>query len=624
MQNIINTPIFWQKVCQYPFKHILLQNNLWYVKIICKAICFFPPLQGGKSGVVFGAKKENNRSIMTENIIYTPSNLFSDIDFELDSSPSVIKESEKDGVKIKEIYFSAREINGKRTRGYGMLALNSVNSSPLLVIIGDICHGIDEDYITSLAMQGFSVFSFDYSGEDDNKTKYTFYPKEIDYANFIRSGRHLNHADTDARSTCLFEWTTLSHYAVTAALSLIGEDVKAGIMGVGRGADIVWMLSSFDKRYSACCTVFSAGWDAYKNIYKYSDDNSLKNFDEERERWLAAISAESYAKFISSPMLFLSSTNSVYTHIERAYDTISRIPENIPTHICVSAGLCENVSGFCSKNIILFFNKYLKEDNITLPKKASAEIVNEDGIAKVKITAEDFDQIESVNVHCAEGKNAPQTRNWYTYNGEKSEDGFFVKIKINYGDLIFAYANITYKNNFTQSTNISVKSGAELGFSIPQPRRSPVIYSGEMGTDSFVMFSPKTPSLKEVFLSNESVRMKKGTGCISGVTAQKGLATYKISEKPYSGTEEESFKFDVHSPQPQELTIYFSDKAGTKRQHFHFCKIKLMGGNIWHPVEIKKQNLKTEEGHILKSWEDVSMVGFYAENEFLLNNILWI
>ncbi|MDD4003420.1 MAG: hypothetical protein PHE12_04410, partial [Clostridia bacterium] len=102
------------------------------------------------------------------------------------------------------------------------------------------------------------------------------------------------------------------------------------------------------------------------------------------------------------------------------------------------------------------------------------------------------------------------------------------------------------------------------------------------------------------------------------------LATYKVGAIGCKGFEDESFKFDIYSAFEQELTVYFLDKQGFETENYHFATVKLKGGSIWQPVEIKKQNLKTKDGIILKSWEDVIIAAFSAENEFLINNILWI
>lgn len=558
---------------------------------------------------------------MADKEIYTPSNLFSGINFGLDTETTVIREREREGVKLKEIYFSAREVGGKRPRGYGLLAQNGPSCS-LLVIIGDLAHGIEEDLMLSFARRGYSVLMFDYTGEEKGKAKYTFYPQEIEYANLAKAGKHLSCAEPDARATCYYEWTALSHFALSSALSLLPENVKVGLLGVGRGANIVWMQASFDDRVSACCTVFSAGWDAYRNKHKYGDDGTLGELDEERERWLAAISAEAYAKFVEAPMLYVTGSNSALTGMDRAFDTMARLPHPETALCCVVPRIAEHIGEAGRKNIELFFDKFLKGKDIELPKRPQAAVSASDGKISMTVTCQKED-IHGVEVYISEGQLNPAARNWVGYKAEPEGEGFAARHEVTVSEgKLFAYANVRYKSGFTLSTKLLAADVRELGLQVPPFRRLPIIYDSDMGRDTFTIFSPKAPSLREVMFSDFEIELKKGPGDILGVGCNIfRIATYKVGDRRFAAQGEESFKFDVYSPSEQELLVYAYD---LQEGHYHMCKVKLLGGGIWHPVEVNLQSLKSADGKSLKSWEGVSMIGFAAEAEFYLNNMLWI
>ena len=558
---------------------------------------------------------------MADKEIYTPSSLFSDINFGLDTETTVIREREREGVKLKELYFSAREVGEKRPRGYALLAQNAP-SCPLLVIIGDLNHAIEEELMMSFAAQGYSVLMFDYTGEEEGKAKYTFYPQEIEYANLSRAGRHLTHAEPDARATCYFEWAALSHFALSSALQLLGENVKVGLLGVGRGANIVWMQASFDERISACCALFAAGWDAYKNKHKYGDDGTPGELDEERERWLAAISAEAYAKFIEVPMLYVTGSNSQLTDMDRAFDTMARLPNPDTALCCVAPRLSEHVGNAGRKNIELFFDKFLKGKAAEFPKRPQAAISASGGKISVTVTCQK-EEAACVEVYVAEGQINPAARNWIAYKAEPEGEGFVARHEVTIPEgKLFAYANVKYKSGFTLSTKLLAADVKELGLQVSPFRRLPIIYDSDMGKDSFTIFTPMPPTLWEILFSDFEIALKKGPGDILGVGCSAfRIATYKVGDRRFAAQDEESFKFDVYSPAGQELSVYAYDLL---EGHYHKCKVKLLGGCIWHPVEVSLQSLKSADGRSLKSWESVSMIGFAAESEFYLNNILWI
>lgn len=551
-----------------------------------------------------------------QQIIYTPSNIFSDIDFTLDTETVVINESEYKGVLFKEIYFAARDIGGKRPRGYGAVAQGAVKGTPLLVIIGDYSHRTDYDIMAYYAQLGYSVFMFDYSGEGFDKTKYTFYPAEIDYANYIRAQRRLSFVDEDARKTSYFEWAALARYAVSAALAVLeNKPEKIGVLGIGTGGNIAWMLSATDKRISALCSVFAAGWEAYKEIFKYAEINDLPGIGEERARYLAGISAEAYAKFVNIPVMLLTASNSGFTHLERAYDTIARAP-SVNTYICAAPNMRDYICHY--DNIKLFFDNFLINEDSEMPKKPMLQIDMAEGKVAVKADI-NGESVSGIKIYCSENRLNPEARAWQIYDASKgiiypelhSSDGF-----------LFAYANVTYKSGLVLSTNLCVKNKAELQLSKSDIKRYNIIYNSQMGVDCFGAYCPQSEGVKDLLHKCE-ISVKAGPEGIFGIHA-KNLATFKVGAAGFIGDPDESFKFDVYSPKEQELKIIFQDTAGLALKVSFAAAVKLKGGSIWQPVEIKKEDLKTKEGIALKSWASAAMVAFSAEDEFLINNILWI
>lgn len=553
---------------------------------------------------------------MMQQTIYTPSNIFGDVDFGLDTEPVVISSSEYMGFLFKEIYFAARDIGGKRPRGYGVLAHSGALSAPLLVIIGDYFHRTDNDIMAYYARRGYNVFMFDYSGEGFDKTKYTFYPPEIDYANYSRAQRRLNFVDEDARKTSYFEWAALARYAISAALNILeNKPVKIGLIGIGTGGNIAWMTASSDKRVTAMCSVFAAGWEAYKDKYKYGEINDLPDISEERARYLAGISAEAYAKFVGIPVMLLTASNNGFTHMERAYDTVARVTSN-HWYICVAANIRDYICHF--DNIGLFFDSFLLNNNQVMPKKPALQIEETEGKVTLKVDC-GGEKVKDIKIYCSENQLNPETRAWFTYDAPNGE--IFPELHSDKG-LLFAYANVTYQGGLTLSTNLCVKNKEELNLAKSDGKRYNIIYNSAMGVDCFGVYCPQSGGLKDLLHACE-IRVKEGPEGIPGITA-KNLATYKIGAVGFKGEPDESFKFDVYSLKEQELKIIFKDTSELASGAGHFAVVKLKGGNIWQPVEIKKEDLKTKEGIALKGWENAAMVAFSAEDEFLINNILWI
>lgn len=587
---------------------------------------------------------------MTDNTLYTPSNILSGVDISVTGEIQPLSEKTADGILQREFYFPASHGIEKPTNAYGMLCMpDGGKKYPLIMIIGNSRQSVDSEILNFFAKNGFAAFMYDYLGERKSAAKYTFYSPEKEYANIEKAGRKLQYVDTNARETAPFEWLLLANRAFLRALSFDGVDsANAGIMGIGLGANTAWMLSALCKEVKALCTVFSAGWYEYVDSFKYAAaKGAMPHIDEERERWIAGLSVQAYAKYIQIPLLYMSASNSRFTDMDRTYDTLTRVAsKNIYAYI--APGRNRTVGREGANNAVLFFRKYLNGEDIQIEPYFSAEIKIlqgsvpqncEPGEEASKGGGNDIDNKISIKLS---GLDESVKDFWIYYSLDQVNPGtrYFYKpqIPLIKGDcvtispqvsgsekLIVAYAVIEYKTGFVLSLAPNVLQRQPEG-APDNIRRNPVIYNSAMGTADFYEFYPYPPSYREILLKDakKDIVILPGAGEIKGIVCKNGgIGTYKISVASFAAQEEESFKFDVYSQSAQKLYVYCLDKAGYTDEHWHFATVELLGGEMWQPLEIKKQNLKTAEGHPLKGWEDISMIGFYCEGELLINNLLW-
>lgn len=568
---------------------------------------------------------------MVNNILYTPSDILTDINLNLESDLTILSSTEKDGYIIREINFSGRDINGHRPRGYGMVCFSASKSkSQLLFILGNSKESISLDLLKYYALSGFTVFMLDYAGNDGKKEKFTVYPDSIKYANLSTAGRKLSYVDTNARETSGFEWIVLSIYALNAVLQLpeVDEDSGAGVLGIGLGANIAWMFAALDKRVKALCNAFSAGWYEYCGIYKYANENVKVEFDDERARWVAGMSVQAYSKFIDIPVMYLSGSNNKFTDMDRSYDTMARVSENAEKYIYFAPSMT-NILGIAGgENTKIFFNKHL---NYQQTEKLNHAVISintlEEGIF-INLKNID-DKIKSYKIYICEGQVNPSARYWKEPESYAEIENGEVNIKFEPKTnckMLFAFANVNYHNGMTLSTNLAVKDIEKFNTKFDRPnRKSPVIYNSTFKQNCFVGCVPENPDYKQILMDEYLVTINQGAGKISGVGVNNGgIATYKITSPIFKGEDEEFLKFDIYSPVSKEITVFCLDKAGTLEEHFHKCTIQVIGGEMWQPVEVKKQNFKTDDGQPLKSWQEISLICYYPAEGILINNLIWI
>ena len=555
--------------------------------------------------------------------MYTPVTLWADFDGDRPMELSVIRTFEQNQMSLTEVYFSGRETGGGRPRIYAVFAhtLGAVEHAPTVVLANDCDRSVDIDIMGYFCRRGYSVLMFDYAGERE-KGRFTLYPECVSYANYARAGRHLRFAEPSAKENCFYEWTGVARYAVRAARELSGDEAVA-FLGYRRGGLMAWHLAVLEPSLAACGSLFFAGWERYQGKPKFDPSGSLINMDDETRRYLAGIAVESYASFLKVPFLFLSGTNDDCTDMDRAYDTLHRVPEECELVYEFSPRLYDLLSDSAASTLDLFLERQLKGRSLALPQSCELSFEIRNKVPLLRLTSAGKEA--EVRVYYAFDTAAPVERDWKTLKIMKIGEGVYEGAIPLRGacSKVFAYANVTMENGMTQSSSFVVGDVSPL--SVPPTPAGHVIYNGLMGEDSFTCYPIEgTRRQSEIFLNQIPVRVAEGPLGIVGVTATvQSLATYKLSGSVFRGEDENLFRFDVWSKQPQTLTVFFYADKGKANEYVYRAEVKLLGGEIWQPVTLKRENFKAADGRILKSWA-VSMVAFGTERPAVFNNILWV
>ena len=560
-----------------------------------------------------------------ENALFTPVTLWEGFDYNLPLETTVLKEYSEDGIRFREVYCSGREIGESRVRIFGLFAFPEGSTSlPCLLLLGDCDRGPDIELIKFVSSRGFCVFMPDYSGEKKNCERFTVYPQAVDYANYERCGRYLEHADTTARETCWYEWTATARYALTQAFAMPECGGRAAVLGFKRGGLIAWQMAAVEDRLVAAGSLFFAGWERYRGIYKYDREANLE-MDDEMRRYLAGIAVESYAAFLRAPFLYLSATNDPCTDMDRAFDTLARVPQENDLLYAFSPRMYGMLDERNSRNLELFFDKYLKGAELELPPRPQLSVEREGD--ELSFLVKGAENASSVSVYCAFGQPVPAMRNWLDIPVHRQDDGSY-RGTLRLGELggrIFAYALAEYASGFTSSGNFFTR---ELGEESSLPARTNVLYmSADMDTDSFTCYlTDADRSLTSVFLSEPTVFLVKGPMKINGVSnSVGGLATYKFSDYRFRGGEDNLLRFDIYSKCAQRLKVTFFEHKGMPSERRFEAEYNLLGGEIWQPVECRPSDFKTAEGFVMPGWTHITLGVFEGSQESIaLNNLIWV
>ena len=554
----------------------------------------------------------------------TPVTLWKDFDDSLPLEEHVLSEEKREGAVFQDVVFYGRAIGQTRVKIYAQYAFPEGETHfPVVLVLFEAGHPFDEAFVRRFVARGYGVLSVDYCG-DNGTDRCTQYPPEVDYANFVRAGRHLEYAEPTARETCWYEWAGVARYAAKFLASR-AEVTRFGAIGLRSGGEVLFKIAPYVP-LACLVTVCAAGWWAYRGMEKFAGEQRV--FDEERHRFIAGIDSQSYAPYVKCPVLLLSAVNDTKHDYDRVYDTFQLLDPKLDKAFLYSAHGNGLIGTHSLADVDLFLDKYLKNRSVFISAPVGISVGEDDqGNLVVRATFDEDGEIASCGIFYTEKVTGGRARDWTRVLGTpadlKDSVGTF-PLSIYEGSrraLVYAFAN--YSNNFSVTSKIQ-----EVVIEKPYKNaclKSRVLYeSGRDGTNGMAGFRHRTRSMANCFANSAGTDAKllPGYGGIMGVTAEAGLVSYRVSEPRYAAPDGAALRLDAYSREDVLFKVTFYVDANEERGYS--AEVPLEGGGKWKSLFFEPSDFKTETGQHLENFKNVVSVVFVGSGEVLINNVLWI
>ena len=512
------------------------------------------------------------------NKILTPITLWSDFNDSLPIQCTVLEEREEDGVLLRKLRCFGRDVGGVRVNIFAVYCAPAGETAPpALLILPDASQTADVAFAERFAKKGYAVLMPDYRGEWENCEEYTIYPEAIPYANYRSAGRRLDFADDTAKETSWYEWVAVARYCCLYLRSLAPER-KIGLIGIRAGGEIAWQLAATFEGIACAIPVCAGGWRAYRGVHKFGESTELK-MDDERYRFLAGVDSQAYAQYAKCPVLMLCSTNDENFDADRAFDTFARINPEMDKTFYFAARYNGHIGKTGLNDLDLFIDKYLKGREVFIPAPVEIGVEEDEGELVARIKFDRNGEVKYCDVYMAEDNLDSPTRDW-TKCTLKREDGddeqLFTLNAYENASRVFVFAKAKYSCGFAVSSKIAVKR-LENAYSNSQ-KKSRILYSSTNGTDSFTI---------DRFDEN-------------------GL-----------------LKFDIYSPRPTILQVCIGAEQGGTPVRYS-CALRVAGGECWADHLLSAKDFKSEINKPLSGLNAARYITFYSQDEFCINNLLWL
>ena len=539
-----------------------------------------------------------------KNILYTHKSLWQDFDGSLPCEIEVVRTYQSEGARARDFFCSGRSTGANRPRIFASL-YEVREGADLVVVLG--ARGAQADVaVYRPLLSRFNLLIVDYSGENGT-SRHTYYPDEIAYANAAVSGETYMLAPESAKETPVYEWVAVARYALKAARELGYTDLA--LFGVGMGGSLALMTAALEPDVKCLVSCYGCGWERYRKNFKHGD-NPEPEITEEFARYVAGCEAENYARSVSCPVLYLSTTNNRYYPIDRAVDPVSMLPDAV----CSFAPRLAATFGVeTAGNARPFLSRYLLGEDAPKPEMPAFKLDVVGGKVRCKLTvpAETYDRAV---VYYAANQVNPAIRDWREV---PVEDGVGILSVYEGEETLFVYPTVFYKNDYVLSGKMAVLSAAnaqKLPF-VP----SQVLYTSAMGTDTFTSFIPAITT----GIDEGSVTLKRGAYNIEGITdSNNRLATFKVNDARFR-FHVDTLNFDLCTAEPGTVLVRAYENYNTDREVCYTAEVQALGGDMWQPVSLSVKQFKSDTAG-LKTFSEVNILVFCSDRETLFNNILWV
>lgn len=556
--------------------------------------------------------------------ILTPVTLWKDFDDTLPLDTETLSETECGNMVVRDVFFSGRKTEKGRVKIYAQYIFpKDKEEFPVVMILFDAGAKPDMRFVRRFVSNGYGVLCVDYCG-DNGSTKYTYYPQDVDYANYVRAGRAMNYAEPTAKETSWYEWAGVARYAVRFLLER--PEVKSvGAIGLRTGGEILFKIAPY-ANLSCMISVCAAGWLAYQNIEKFGDGKQ-RVFNEERHRFIAGIDSQSYAPYVKCPLLLISAVSDKKYNYDRVYDTFQQINPEVEKALLFSSHGNGLVGRRALADIDLFLAKFMKEHSVYMSVPTSFS-VDEDENENLMVTIKNDPDGEVVDCgyFFTEKASRFRTRDWTRVvcdSGDIGKDGV-AKIPLSVyegSDKILIYTFARYSNGFSVTSKIQefeVKKQYKNSCTL-----SRVIYDGQQDKlNGFSRFVGSRP-IAGCFAAGEVSEQLEdvGYGGIKGICAD-AVISYRVGEPRYEAPDNCSISFDLWSAEgiSVQVTFYKDEEENTG----YSATVKLEGGGKWKNFILEPEDFKSDTGNSLENFKDTVSIVFHLDKRAVLNNLLWL
>ena len=535
---------------------------------------------------------------------------------------SIVSSRENDNIVTSELFFTSEKTRDGRVRVFARISYDMRWRDPrpaILILPSQDSSRRFDDISASLVKEGYVVCICDYCGNfgGDDENTHTAYPDEYSYAQAPKCFAGLYTLTTTGRDSAWFQWAKVARRAITMISEMRYVDAeRIAVMGADNGAQIAWQVAGMDGRVRAAIPINGGGYLWCKDRSRF-EGNTLPRNDEERA-FSAGVGAETYAKFVSCPVCYIVSSNSVYTDVDRAGDILALVPAKAK-NLMIVRGSAAQISLSVYESLMVWLRKNFAHDSAPTPMPSVRFEADENSLYLHAVSPASPDKL---SVFVSRGEPVSFARTWAPLSEGQQVGDHELTFRIpveNPDEIVVAYASAVSDDGVLSCSPVSAFLPSEAGISAvtgASTGSSRIIYSGDMGKGLFWV------TTDDFFLDDSLPSVTTGPFGIKGISTSKGkLVLCRTTHDDFSSGKNAILQMDIYSPEKKTVCFGFISYPDMTLYRGY---VALQGGDFWQKIKLSASDMKSEEGRPLPRFGICKQMTIADAENVVFNNIIWI
>jgi len=563
--------------------------------------------------------------------LLTPPEVWSDYDPDAgEFHEEVLKRWSEKGADFKEVYFSAY-VSGHTVRVYGIYAApQGARRVPAVMHLHGGGQTVNQEWLAAWTARGYACLTCNYHGVWPNRERYTLYPSALKQGNHKLKGDMEMATAPTVRESSWYSWTAVARRALSYLRQQAEVDrERIGAFGISMGGTTIWSLA-MDPRLKAACAIYGCGWNRYyRYLPKYVPPGKMPEMTEADRVWIAGMAPEAYPPYIKCPVLFLSGTNDSHGNMDRAYDTLARLPQNIEGRQAFTPRYVHHIGADFEQDLTLWMDTWLK-GGPAWPESPVAKVsLGPGGVPAVTVSADKPREVERVSIYYAVENPRVVSRNWRNASAVQTDGGWQAALPVMHADkYLFAFANVRYKSGVHLSSNEEAVIPASLGDAKATQTPSLLLYDGSDGTGMWATESPGTDPVPGQVLV--LIHPARGPGGKPGFTLDPYGTPWTLQpgDPKWRAPAGAALSFDVATTTGEEFTVTMNEDYRWPGEAVYQARVVLRGQPGWQTVTLTAADFKErKQGGTLAGFqrcEILQLGGAWKDKKIVFTNFRWV